>query len=415
MEEMGMSGDLHRAILGTAHTLDVSKSAHVSRQGAASNNTDSTHMNTSCGNIVIVENSLHSRGAPSSVIVPLNSQSTASILPLSNKLKISHKSMKAMPRITVNASNLHKLQQKGKPQSTVQKNPTANNDLDDDLGNILDIPIIFAKDDDSLSQIDKVPVVAQTTALVREPQERPKLSGTTKVVLISNKQDKLQQAQQQKFGAITTTATAAAATAAQAVICPAGMSGLQNLNHLILQTRTQSGNASSSSSSAASSRIGMMTPMENRPATQPTVKYTKIILAKRNTQPSQQQQQNKRTTGEPMIVAKRTEETLMDAPSKILTFERDENRYMQVPPTSNGFTSYENPFADNVLEIEDAIKTNIIERKYVFTPALDEASPATLDDDDDDDDCDILDRIKLNEPTVQGSEQPAFDNFADET
>ncbi len=50
IEEMGVSND--------SHLLDVSKSAHLPRQGPVSNSTDNSH-NTSCGNIVIVENSLH--------------------------------------------------------------------------------------------------------------------------------------------------------------------------------------------------------------------------------------------------------------------------------------------------------------------------------------------------------------------
>lgn len=356
MEEMGVSSD--------SYLLDVSKSAHLPRQGAVSNSTDNSH-NTSCGNIIILENSLHNRSAPSSVIVPFSSQSSG-FLPLSNKLKISQKSMKTMPKITVNANNLQKLQ-KGKPQS-IQKRNIAN-DIDDDLGNILDIPIIFAKDDDNLNNINKMPVVTQAT-LTKEPQERPKLN--TKVVLISNKQDKLQQISN-KLRAVST----------QAVICP--NMPAQSLNQLVLQTRSQN-------TVSTKSRVGV--PLESR-LVQPTVKYTKIILAKRN---SQAAQQNER--GEQLVATKKTVEDI-NAP-KILTFEKDEHRFVQAQ-SSMASTNYDDLRTDNVLEIEDAIKTNIIERKYIPAPAIDETS-ATLDGD-----CDIFNETKLDE-MEHDSEQFVFDN-----
>jgi len=328
MEEIGVSS--------SSHLLDISKSAHL-RQGTACDNLtiDNSH-DTSCGNIVIVENSLHNRGTSSSVLVPLNSQNPGNILPLSNKLKISQKSMKAMPKITLNANNLQRLQ-KAKPQNIQKKNIA--NDLDDDLGNILDIPIIFAKDDDNLSGIDKMPVVTQTMP-TKEPQERPKLHNTTKIVLISNKQDnKLQQTPNSKCGTTST----------QAVICP--NIPMQNLNRLVLQTRSQNTNIS------AKTKVGV--PMDNR-LMQPTVKYTKIILAKRKAQPTIHNERNEQ------IIATRTSE---DAP-KILTFQKNEDRYVQTQSCKTSI-NYDDPFADNVLEIEDAIKTNIIERsKYASAPAI---------------------------------------------
>ncbi|XP_011875794.1 PREDICTED: KAT8 regulatory NSL complex subunit 3 [Vollenhovia emeryi] len=363
MEEMGMSSD--------SHLLDISKSAHLPRQGAVPNSTDSSH-NTSCGNIVIVENSLHNRSAPSSVIVPFSNQSPG-FLPLSNKLKISQKSMKTMPKITVNANNLQRLQ-KGKSQSA-QKRSIAN-DIDDDLGNILDIPIIFAKDDDNLSNINKMPALTQTT-LAKEPQERPKINNTTKVVLISNKQDKLQQVPS-KLGAAS----------AQAVICP-NMS-VQNLNQLILQTRSQNSGVSTKS------RVGV--PLENR-LVQPAVKYTKIILAKRNSQPIQQNER-----AEQVVATKKVPDDV-NAP-KILTFEKSEHRFVQAQ-SSAASANYDNRHADNILEIEDAIKTNIIERKHVPVPAIDETSSATLDDD-----CDIFHEAKLDE-MAHDLEQSVFDNVGE--
>lgn len=350
MEEMGVSSE--------SHLLEMSKSTHLPRQGAASNN-DNSH-NTSCGNIVIVENSLHNRSASSSVIVPFNSQNSGNILPLSNKLKLSHKSMKTMPKITVNANNLQRLQ-KGKVVQNVQKKNIVTNDIDDDLGNILDIPIIFAKDDDNLNNIDKIPIVTQASS-IKEPQERPKLSSTTKVVLISNKQDKQ--------------------TPNKPVICP----NMQNLNQLILQTRSQNSGVSTKN------RV----PIENR-LVQPTVKYTKIILAKRSSQPVQQ---NEKSEQQMVITTKITEN--VNAP-KILTFEKDKHKYIQAQ-SSKASINYDDSLTDNVFEIEDAIKTNIIERKYVST--VDTMSSANLNDNN----CNILNETELEHEKKYNSEQSIFEN-----
>lgn len=366
-----MSSDSNHAVLSSAHSLDVSKPAHLSRQGIISNN-DNSH-NASCGNMVIVENSISNRSAPSSMIVPFNGQTTGSILPLSNKLKISHKPVKPMPKITVSANNLQRLQQKGKAQSVQKKNLV--NNINDDLGNILDIPIIFAKDDDNLSNIDKMPIVTQAT-LAKESQERPKLSNTTKVVLISNKQDKLQQTQQNKLGTAST----------QTVMCSAGMS-VQNLNHLVLQTRSQN-----SPAVPTKNKVGI--PMENRVG-QPTIKYTKIILAKRNPQNKKSEQTMIMTASEDVSVP------------RMLTCERGKHRYVH---TSSGTSmNYKGPFTDSVLEIEDVIKTNIIERKYASTSTIDVTSHAMLDDDD----CNILNETRLDKKE-RDSEQLTFNN-ADET
>ncbi|XP_014485013.1 PREDICTED: KAT8 regulatory NSL complex subunit 3 [Dinoponera quadriceps] len=380
-EEMDVSGDAHQAMLGpTRSSLDVSKPTHLPLRPGAVNSDNSPH-GTPCGNIVIIENPLHNRGATSSVIVPFNSQGCCPAgVQLPGKLKISsHKSVKAMPKITVNANNLQRLQ-KGKPAQQQAVSPRKNLDIDDELGNILDIPIIFAKDDDSLGNaVDKVPAM-KVQPKEQTPPERPKLNTTTttttKVVLISNKQDKLQQAQQSKLAA------------SSAVICPANV---QNLNHLILQARSQqnSSNGGNNVASTVKSRVGPG--MESR-LMQPTVKYTKIILAKRNTLPPQQQSKR---PGEQAAT------TLDDAP-KILTFEKDDDRFVQA---SHSVPTYDDPFAGNVLEIEDAIKTNIIERKYASASVEPSSiSPAvTLADDD----ClaDILNETELDD----GSEQPVFD------
>lgn len=342
MEEMGISG--------SSYLLDVPKSAHLRQEISPDDIAIDNARDTSCGNIVIVENSHHNRSAPSSVIIPLNNQTPGNILPLSNKLKISHKSMKAMPKITFNANNLQKFQ-----KAKLQNNITS--DLDDDLGNILDIPIIFAKDDDNLNSIDKMPVVTHAVPS-KELNERPKLNNT-KIVLISNKQDKLQQ-----------TSNKSGIASAQAVICP--NIPMQNLNRLLLQTRSQNIGV------PAKTRIGV--PMDKR-LVQPTVKYTKIILAKRKTQPILHNESNGQ-----IITAKTSE----DMPKNII-FEEGKRGYVQAQ-TCKPEINYENPFPDNALEIEDAIKTNIIERNE-YTSALapldnepnipnetKHADPATFDD-----------------------------------
>ncbi|XP_012153364.1 reduction in Cnn dots 1 isoform X2 [Megachile rotundata] len=331
MDDMATTSSSSHVVLSSTQSLDTFKMSQLPRQVTTCNNNNSH--NTTCGNVIMVENSVNTKPACSSVIVPLSSHNTGSILPLSNKIKVTHKSTKTMPKITVNASNLQRIH---KPQAA-QKN-TLVNDIDDELGNILDIPIIFAKDDDNLNSIEKnLPLSQTTTPLDIYEKSTSKLSTNTKVVLISNKQDKLQQTTN-KFVTPST----------QAIICP--NVGVQNLNHVILQTKSQN---------PTISKVKTTLPIQTR-TNQPTVKYTKIILAKRNSQLTHQNEKN-----EQVVVTKTIDKINT---SKLLNFDKNEIRYTQI--TSKQLSNNDDNFVDETLEIEEAIKMNIIERKHtpVHTP-----------------------------------------------
>ncbi|XP_043265684.1 KAT8 regulatory NSL complex subunit 3 [Colletes gigas] len=342
-DNMATTSNSSHVMLSSTHSLDTFKMSQLPRQVTTCNNNDNSH-NTSCGNIIMVESSINAKPACSSVIVPLNSHNSGTILPLSNKLKTTHKSMKTMPKITVNASSLQRIH-KAKPQ-TVQKNCLANN-IDDDLGNILDIPIIFAKDDDNLNSIEKNPPLSHV-AVPMDMHEKgtSKLNSNTKVVLISNKQDKLQQTTN-KFVTPST----------QTIICPNVT--VQNLNHVILQTRPQNPTISKTKSTI---------PIQTR-ANQPTIKYTKIILAKRNSQPSHQTDKN-----ESVIVTKTVDKVNT---SKLLSLDKNEHKYAQI--ASKQLIKNDDKFRDELLEIEDAIKMNIIERKYIPMQRIDLTSSTNRD------------------------------------
>ncbi|CAK9807759.1 KAT8 regulatory NSL complex subunit 3 [Anthophora quadrimaculata] len=330
MDDMAPTSSSSHVMLSSTHSLDTFKMSQLPRQVTTCNNNDNTH-NTSCGNIIMVESSLNAKPACSSVIVPLSSHNTGTILPLSNKLKVTHKSTKTMPKITVNTSNLQRIH---KPQ-IVQKN-SLTDEIDDELGNILDIPIIFAKDDDNLNSIEKNPSLSQAIPVDVREKSTPKLSSNTKVVLISNKQDKLQQTTN-KFVTPST----------QTIICP--NVAVQNLNHVILQTKSQ--NPTLSKTKAA-------IPIQTRP-NQPTVKYTKIILAKRNSQLGHQNDKN-----EQVIVTKTIDK--VNTP-KLLNIDKNEHRYAQIAPKQ----TRNEDILDEALEIEDAIKMNIIERKHISVQRVD--------------------------------------------
>lgn len=332
MDDMATTSSSSHVMLSSTQSLDTFKMSQLPRQVTTCNNNNTSH-NTSCGNVIMVESSLNTKPACSSVIVPLNSHNSGTILPLSNKIKVTHKSTKTMPKITVNTSNLQRIH---KPQ-TVQKNSLVN-DIDDELGNILDIPIIFAKDDDNLNSIEKNPPLSQTTmSLDVYEKNSSKLSSNTKVVLISNKQDKLQQ-----------TANKFVTPSTQAIICP--NVPVQNLNHVILQTKPQNPTISKTKTTI---------PIQTR-TNQPTVKYTKIILAKRNSQLTHQNDKN-----EQVIVTKTTDKVNT---SKLLNLDKNEHRYTQI--STKQLPKNDDNFIDETLEIEDAIKMNIIERKHtpVHTP-----------------------------------------------
>ncbi|XP_017889717.1 KAT8 regulatory NSL complex subunit 3 [Ceratina calcarata] len=323
MDDMATTSSSSHAMLTSTHSLDTFKKSQLPRQVTTSNKNDNNNShNASCGNIIMVENSLNAKPACSPMIVPISSHGSGTIVPLSNKLKVAQ-STKTMPKITVNASNLQRIH---KPQ-IVQKHSLVN-EIDDDLGNILDIPIIFAKDDDNLNSIEKSPSVSQTVPVDVHEKNPTKLTSNTKVVLISNKQDK-QSAN--KF-----------VTPSQAIICP--NANTQNLNHIILQTKHQNPVLSKTKT----------IPIQTR-SSQPTVKYTKIILAKRNSQTYQNDK------SEQVILTKPLDK--MNA--KLLNVDASEHRYAQVTTKSK----IEDNTIGETLEIEDAIKMNIIERKRIELPS----------------------------------------------
>lgn len=344
MDNMATTSNSSHMMLSSTHSLDTFKMSQLPRQVTTCNNNNDNSHNTPCGNIIMVESSLNAKPACSSVIVPLSSHNSGTILPLSTKIKATHKSTKTMPKITVNTSSLQRIH-KAKPQ-TIQKNCLIN-DIDDDLGNILDIPIIFAKDDDNLNSIEKNPPLSHVTVPVDvHEKSTSKLNSNTKVVLISNKQDKLQQTTN-KFVTPST----------QTIICP--NVAVQNLNHVILQTRPQNSTISKTKTTI---------PIPTR-TNQPTIKYTKIILAKRNSQPLHQTDKN-----EPVIVTKTVDK--INTP-KLLNLDKNEHKFAQI--TSKQLTKNDDKFTDELLEIEDAIKMNIIERKYIPVQRIDLTSSTNHD------------------------------------
>ncbi|XP_061941748.1 KAT8 regulatory NSL complex subunit 3 isoform X2 [Apis cerana] len=363
MDDMATSSSSSHVMLSSTHSLDTFKMSQLPRQVTTCNNSH----NTSCGNIIMVENSLNAKPTCSSVIVPLSNHNSGTILPLSNKLKLTQKSTKTMPKITVNTSNLQRIH---KPQ-TLQKNSLVN-EIDDELGNILDIPIIFAKDDDNLNSIDKNSSLSQTMPVDIHEKNTPKLNSNTKVVLISNKQDKLQQTTN-KFVTPST----------QAIICP--NVAVQNLNHVILQTKPQTPTLSKTKTTI---------PIQTR-SNQPTIKYTKIILAKRNSQSAYQNDKN-----EQVIVTKTIDK--INAP-KLLNFDKNEHRYTQI--ATKQIKKNENNIIDDVLEIEDAIKMNIIERKHISLQRVDLASQTN------DNVKESLTEIKINVSKENNSECTKIDDI----
>ena len=303
---------------------DMSSLQSVHHQPSSHHTNQSNRIYSSnCNNLVMLENSRN----PRNLAGP--SQNSVTLLPFTSKTKSSEKSVKIIPKITVNnLPRTHRL----KPQSP------AKNFLNDDLGNILDIPIIFAKDGESINSIEKAPPLPQVpiTCVPENPlsQRNPKL-GHTKVVLISNKQDK-----SQPPGKLINPQR-------QAILRPSLPN--QNMNHVLLHPRSQN--------PVITSRPNL--PMQNSiRGNQPTVKYTKIILAKRNSLPSTSHTDK----GEPVILTKNNQKVPVP---RIFSADKNEHRYAQVVPKI--LESYE----EELLEIEEAIKTNIIERKVVNLPEVD--------------------------------------------
>ncbi|XP_011301541.1 KAT8 regulatory NSL complex subunit 3 [Fopius arisanus] len=156
--------------------------------------------------ITAVENSIESSDKGGSA-----NENSMTIIPISTKL-------------TPGEASAHRVLATG-PSKNWEK--TESKDLADDFGSILDIPIIFAKDDDNLTSLEKIP---PPVGLGDSSKEK---NPPTKVVLLSNKNTKSDKSQNYN----------------QIVLRPAGPS------------RSQGPTIKSSE----------------------TVKYTKIILTKKNT------------------------------------------------------------------------------------------------------------------------------------
>ncbi|XP_015524390.1 KAT8 regulatory NSL complex subunit 3 isoform X1 [Neodiprion lecontei] len=338
-ENNGASSSTNRTISTSNQPLDVSKMQSLPASQTSSSNTNYP-LAVSSENVVMLADSLNN-SRTASMLVPMSGQNTITILPLSSKMMMSQRSMKTVPKITVNNCNLQRVQKVNKPQSPTRKK--INDDFDDDLGNILDIPIIFAKDGENLNAIEKAPPISQVPVMM-DPYDKniPKLSGTTKVVLISNKHDKIQHP-----------ITSLANTPMQALVRATGP--LHHVNRAVLTSRLQN------QSITSTNRIG--TPTQTIPRlNHPTIKYTKIILAKRNSVPSNIHDDK----NEQVVLTKNT--------SKMVSYEKNEHRYAQMLPRHQ--IKFQEIIQDDALEIEDAIKTNIIERKIPTVSEIDLTSPS---------------------------------------
>lgn len=344
-------------VQSSTHTLDAIKMSQLAEQQVMTCNNSNNSHNTSCGNVIMVESSLVAKPIYSSVMLPLTSHSSTTILPPSNKLKAIQKSTKGVSKITVSASNLQRIH-KAKPTSKALQKNCLVNDIDDDLGNILDIPIIFAKDDDNLNSIERNPPLPQLAVPVdvceKNASKLLNSSSSTRVVLISNKQDKLHHQ--------TTTSKLFVSPCTRAIICP--NVDITSLNHAMMRARAQN---------PAASKPKAAIPIQTR-TSQPTIKYTKIILAKRNSQPSQPSNKNDKND---MNDKSDKNERVVVTNAKLLNHNKDEHKYARI--TERQFRKSEYKSTDETLEIEDAIKMNIIERKCIPTQRFDSTSPTNHD------------------------------------
>ncbi|KAK0081469.1 hypothetical protein PV325_012111 [Microctonus aethiopoides] len=185
------------------------------------------------------------------------------------------------PMITINSNKQEKYWENSSPSLIkIDKSPA---ELDDDLGNILDIPIIFAKDDDNLNTIDKAPISIPTSLSFASSTDADKQNVgiqvgpsfappvSTTVVLLSNRDGQV--SARQPITKIT-----------NAKINEKGLGQSINVSdisnrHVILQTNPQN------SSITTADNITDGTNFNNSHCTMPnlsTIKYTKIILSKRN-------------------------------------------------------------------------------------------------------------------------------------
>ncbi|XP_012268871.2 KAT8 regulatory NSL complex subunit 3 [Athalia rosae] len=337
MDNNGASSSIDRSIPTSSRPSDVNKMSLLPSHASTSNKNYPLAVST--GSVVMLTDSLHN-SRTASMLLPISGQNPITILPLSSKIKMGQKSMKSVPKITVNNCNLQRTQRGAKPQSPTKKK--ISNNFDDDLGNILDIPIIFAKDGENLNAIEKASTISQLPVVIDSFDKNiPKLSGTTKVVLISNKHDKMQPPN-------SNTANSQFQTVLRAT-------GPQHhINRTVLQARSL--NPSLSSINRAT------TPNQSLPRlNQATIKYTKIILAKRNPVGGNIQEDK----SEQVILTKNN--------PKIISHDKNEHRYAQVFPRHQ--IKFQEIIQDDALEIEDAIKTNIIERKIQTVPEIDLTSP----------------------------------------
>lgn len=355
MDDMATTtGNSSHPVQSSTHTLDAIKMSQLAQQQVTTCINSNNSHNTSCGNVIMVESSLVAKPIYSSVMLPLTSHSSTTILPPSNKLKAIQKSTKGVSKITVSASNLQRIH-KAKPTSKALQKNCLVTDIDDDLGNILDIPIIFAKDDDNLNSIERNPPLPQVAVPVDVYEKNAsKLlnSSSTRVVLISNKQDKLHHQ--------TSTSKLFVSPCTRAITCP--NVDITSLNHAMMRARAQN---------PAASKPKAAIPIQTR-TSQPTIKYTKIILAKRNSQPSQRD--DKSDKNERVVVTKAIDK--INTP-KLLNHNKDEHKYARI--TERQFRESEYKSTDETLEIEDAIKMNIIERKCIPMQRVDSTSPTNHD------------------------------------
>lgn len=280
-------------------------------------------------------------GGSSRMMLPITNKTPITILPLSSQrakaLGKSH--TKAVPKITLNSHNLHKSHCALQSSFSLKKSL----DIDEDLGNILDIPIIFAKDGESLGLIEKAPTPPAQMHV--EPPEKTikRLGPTTKVVLISNKQDRTKTINQPSTNFVRPSISNQITTSHQVILHPRS-------------SQTQS------PISIGADWHGLPLQTVPRSNNQSTIKYTKIILAKRNSDIA-----NNSTRNEPIVLTK----TISKVANPTIQ-EKTEHRYAASIPIT---VTTSNLPVNDALEIEDVIKTNIIERKFVTIPEIDLTSP----------------------------------------
>ncbi|XP_034950017.1 KAT8 regulatory NSL complex subunit 3 [Chelonus insularis] len=218
-------------------------------------------MNADSSNTISVtrisENTANSDQLPTFTINE-NTGNPITLVPWLSKTNNCQKISQTTPKITINQKNQWKEQQ----SSSTILNDNSSIDLDDELGNILDIPIIFAKDDDNLNIIEKTPSLSLTSASdVCQQNVPPKVvPTTTKVVLLSNKEGKVYCPPTKVHAKISE----------QTLIQPNTSSENGNLIQRVRAQNSLVSNWNNGSSKNVSR------------STNPTIKYTKIILSKRS-------------------------------------------------------------------------------------------------------------------------------------